>query len=425
MTTATVTAVDERPLAASEVPFAFFGMPVVFTQRLYGRLDLDALAAAVDDLIALHPVLSARIVPTEEGYVLRLDPSLPAPRLSTDGDIDHVSTRYAPDTPIFRAVVVREDDSSHRLALSVNHVICDGVSTLTLLHTLWQSYTARVTGGTPALPPPTTGLPSPVEEHFRARFTDGQLADFLAERAAKMRGLAPACIPIVVEVDDSALDAGAHTRQLRLSAEQAVRLTGAAHASGVTLHALACGITLRAVHTQTDSPAETVTMTCFSALDLRRRHRPPLSRHHLVMAACAQHTVVTVGPDRHPADIGREVWEQLRAAVTDGTAEKTIAAMPQVMAEAVNAPMSVFVSNLVAKTQPLRLPPDLVSGPVDGCAMPQGPVPAVFLTGNEGDDDTADLVITLILARGWYTARQADDLAGAIERTLDATLSGT
>ncbi|WP_177240115.1 phthiocerol/phthiodiolone dimycocerosyl transferase family protein [Streptomyces monashensis] len=418
MTDATV--VEERPLAASETAFASFGTPIHFSQRLHGRLDLDALASAVEDLLVLHPVLSARIVAADPGHLLRLDPSAPGPRLQVTDGIDQVGAPYAPDTPVFRAVVTEETEDRYRLALSVHHAISDGVSALMLLHTLWRSYSARVTGRTPVLPPPTVGLPRPVEEHFRARFSAEELSVFLRDRSAKMRDLVPACIPALAAGADTGTQDGVHRRQVRLSAESVDQLTRVAKAARTSWHALACGIALRAVHSQTPCPDETAPMTCLSTLDLRRRLRPPMSPHEMVLAATAAHAVVEVGPECHPADIGRRVLEQLREAVLDNTVQKAIAATGELMDEVAHAPISVLVSNLMTKTPPLQLPPGLRSGPIDGCALPPGPLPSVFLTGSQ--DDTAGLDITLVMSADWFTARQAADLADAIEEAVHRAL---
>ncbi|WP_167444473.1 phthiocerol/phthiodiolone dimycocerosyl transferase family protein, partial [Streptomyces diastatochromogenes] len=121
-------------------------------------------------------------------------------------------------------------------------------------------------GRTPVLPPRTTGLPRPVEEHFRARFSVEELNDFLRDRSAKVGDLVPACIPALAAGRGTGAQPGVHRRQVRLSAESVGQLTRAAKAARMSLHALACGIALRAVHSQTPCPDETVPMTCLSTL---------------------------------------------------------------------------------------------------------------------------------------------------------------
>ncbi|MFI6005265.1 hypothetical protein ACIA98_33520 [Streptomyces sp. NPDC051366] len=159
-----------------------------------------------------------------------------------------------------------------------------------------------------------------------------------------------------------------------------------------------------------------------SALDLRRRMRPPMSPHEMVLAATAAQAVVDVGPDFQPVDIGRRVLEQLREAVLDNTVQKAIAATSELMDEVAHAPISVLVSNMMTKTPPLLLPPDLRSDPIDGCALPPGPLPSVFLTGSQ--DNTGGLDMTLVMAADWFTARQADDLADANEQAVHRALRG-
>lgn len=414
-------AVEERPLATSEAALAALGMPIVLTLPLYGPLDLHALRAAADDLVDLHPVLSSRIVLPDEHYMLQLDRSLPRPRLSLDCDVNGIAAPHPLGTPVFRIAAIKEDQDRHTLAFAVHHAICDAISVFTLGDTLWRSYTARVTGRTPQLPPPATGLPRPVEEHFRARFSEAELADFLSHRAARVRGLSPACMPTRTAPQDPEPETAAHTRQLRLTADQTAQLMRAIDAAQVNLHAMACGIALRAVHAQTETPNATRTMTCYSTIDLRRRVKPPLPRHQLVLAASAQESVLEVGPNDQPADIGRRVWEQLRAAATNGTVEKCIAGLSQMTHELATVPTSVSVSNLVARTPLVRLPPDLVAGPVEGWAITSAPFPIVTFTGSE-NNSAGGFCITLNLGRRWFTAGQADGLSEAFERIVHTTL---
>ncbi|OLE29012.1 MAG: hypothetical protein AUG49_00725 [Catenulispora sp. 13_1_20CM_3_70_7] len=409
-------------MSASEGALAFLGVPIVLTQTVNGPLDLDALEAAVDDLFTLHPVLAGRIVLADGRFALRLDGSLPRPRLVRGGDLDQIGAPLQPDTPLLRVVVREQDEERHTLAFAVHHAISDGTSAFALGDTLWRGYTAHVTGVAPLLPPPTIGLPRPVEEHFRARFSDAELADFLAQRAAKVRDVTPVCLPTHAATHGvPGEENGIHIRQLRLTAEQSEQLLSAARATGISINMLVHGIALRAIHSQTDTPDEVRVMTCYSTIDLRRRIKPPLPPYQLVLAASAQETVVDVGPHDHPAAIGRHVWDQLKTAVRDGTVEKCIAALPQMADDMLNLPMSASVSNLLTRTPLLQLPPGLVSGPVEGWAIPSAPFPAVFLTGNEIGSAYA-LCITLNLSRGWFTAEQADGLAGAVERTVHDAL---
>jgi hypothetical protein len=263
-------------------------------------------------------------------------------------------------------------------------------------------------------------LPRPVEEHFRARFSAEELDEFLRDRSARMRDIVPACIPALAAGHGTPAQAGVHRRQVRLSAESVDQLTCRAKAARMSLHALACGIALRAVHSQSPHQDGTVPMTCLSTLDLRRRLRPPMAPHQMVLAATAAQAVVEVGPDVHPVDLGRRVLEQLREAVLNNAVQKAIAATAELMDDVAHAPISVLVSNLMTKTPPLQLPPDLRSDPIDGCALPPGPLPSVFLTASQ--DDSAGLDITVVMAADWFTARQTDDLADAIERAVHRAL---
>lgn len=135
--------------------------------RLRGQLDVDALIAALRDLVVRHeplrtafresagiPVQEVRDASVFEPEVmdLRDDPDWGEAEANyqTDAFARHVYDLRSGQT--FRALLLREAANRHRLLLGLHHLAGDGWSAAVLLRDLGELYTARVEGREPRLP---------------------------------------------------------------------------------------------------------------------------------------------------------------------------------------------------------------------------------------------------------------------------------
>ncbi|GAA3808759.1 non-ribosomal peptide synthetase [Amycolatopsis tucumanensis] len=134
----------EGPSATYNVPFAV---------RLDGPLDVDALRAALADVVSRHEVLRT-IYPEFEGkpYQQVLD-TIP-PLIVGDGSPREAAQRaFELDRePPFEARLFRDGDS-HVLSLLTHHIASDGWSAERLLADLTTAYTARLQGRGPGWAP--------------------------------------------------------------------------------------------------------------------------------------------------------------------------------------------------------------------------------------------------------------------------------
>ncbi|WP_230422738.1 condensation domain-containing protein, partial [Catenulispora pinistramenti] len=165
-------------------PSAVYNVPVAL--RLVGALDVQALRAALRDVVGRHESLRT-VFPDRDGepYQRVLDVGSAAIELTVadiapsdlDGAVQAASGEpfgLAEDLPI-RARVWRVGPDEHVLLLVVHHIATDGWSQGPLLRDLTQAYDARVQGSAPGF------APLPV-----------QYADFAlwqADRAADQRDL--------------------------------------------------------------------------------------------------------------------------------------------------------------------------------------------------------------------------------------------
>lgn len=137
-----------------------YNVPIAI--RMRGRLDVDALADALADVVARHRVLTTVYVPDGDEPTLRhVDcwrPDLPIHDVADDDALVALLQRegarpFALDVePPLRACLVRLDDDHHVLLVTVHHIVTDGWSTRTMFGEIAEYYSARVEGRDPNLP---------------------------------------------------------------------------------------------------------------------------------------------------------------------------------------------------------------------------------------------------------------------------------
>ncbi|MEU9007198.1 condensation domain-containing protein, partial [Streptomyces sp. NPDC048551] len=136
-----------------------------FALRLTGELDVDALRAALHDVVDRHEVLRTVIVEDgdgvphqqvlpsgEEPFALRLVEVTEERRAAAVADAATRTFDLAVDVPI-RATLVRTAARAHTLVLVVHHIALDGESLGPLLRDLTTAYSARRAGTAPAWEP--------------------------------------------------------------------------------------------------------------------------------------------------------------------------------------------------------------------------------------------------------------------------------
>ncbi|MFJ6574318.1 condensation domain-containing protein, partial [Streptomyces sp. NPDC091292] len=136
--------------------------------RLTGDVDLAALGAALDAIVARHEVLRTRLVAGEDGVAYQvIDPPAPTPLplLDLSGSVNPhtvANDMFAKDTltpfdlangPLMRAMLVRVAPDEHVLSLVIHHVVFDERSDRVLQRELSALYEAFRAGEPSPLPP--------------------------------------------------------------------------------------------------------------------------------------------------------------------------------------------------------------------------------------------------------------------------------
>ncbi|NUT47470.1 MAG: hypothetical protein HOV94_09220, partial [Saccharothrix sp.] len=194
---------DDGPVPASQAqkrlwflevlngPNAIYNVP--FVLRIDGPLDVPALWAALDDLVARHEGLRTSLAGDDQDDVFQVvAPPAPLPRETLDlRDVVAVrGTQAALDLVtaaarepvrldrdrLFRATLARTGESRHHLSVVLHHAITDGWSEGLLFRELETCYNARARGVAPDLPP------LPVDYADYSRWESGPEATALYER---------------------------------------------------------------------------------------------------------------------------------------------------------------------------------------------------------------------------------------------------
>ncbi|MFH8347403.1 amino acid adenylation domain-containing protein [Streptomyces sp. NPDC018045] len=140
-------------------PSATYNIPVVL--RLRGSLGVEAIGAAIRDVVLRHDCLRTLIGEDESGTayqrVLPTDEVLldiPLAHMGPEGEAAAIAEvighpfDLGTEIPV-RARVLRRTDEEHVLALVIQHIAADGGSVAPFIRDLTTAYTARLSGGAP------------------------------------------------------------------------------------------------------------------------------------------------------------------------------------------------------------------------------------------------------------------------------------
>ncbi|WP_309890874.1 non-ribosomal peptide synthetase/type I polyketide synthase [Archangium sp.] len=134
--------------------------------RLSGRLDVDALERALNEVVRRHEALRTTFALEDSGPVQRIVPSLVIPleraRLEAEGDRDAAMARWLREQarrpfelaagPLMRTVLLTVEDSEHVLLVNMHHIVSDGWSAGVMMTELAALYAAFVKGAASPLP---------------------------------------------------------------------------------------------------------------------------------------------------------------------------------------------------------------------------------------------------------------------------------
>ena len=241
----------ERWLAASFDRHALKALNETLCLRLDGVLEIDAFKAAIDALVARHPVFRLRFEAEapKQREVPGSEPTLAVGDLSAQPDPEAALAAFAReagqhafalgDGPMIAMTLLRLGPARHALNLVYSHLAVDGWAISVFLEELALLYAAKRTGVAANLTP--AGRPGEFAVAERARMASaegGESAEFWKAQLASP----PAPLELGDRQPSGARQFAADTAYLRIDGPRFAALRSLAKARRVTLFQLLLGV---------------------------------------------------------------------------------------------------------------------------------------------------------------------------------------
>ncbi|MFE7482625.1 amino acid adenylation domain-containing protein [Streptomyces sp. NPDC057552] len=175
-----------------------------FGLRLSGEPDTEALARAVDLLVARHEVLRTTYAADDDGLrqvvhepvpgVLTLTGDLPAAGMDSAIRAELARPFDLTRGPLLRATLLSASALDHVLLLTAHHSVMDGWSSAVLFDELSTAYTALTEGRDPGLPPVEVQY-ADFAHRQRERLTGKELEPGFAYWRKRLAGVQPLDLP--------------------------------------------------------------------------------------------------------------------------------------------------------------------------------------------------------------------------------------
>ncbi|HEX3130862.1 MAG TPA: amino acid adenylation domain-containing protein, partial [Thermoanaerobaculia bacterium] len=139
---------------------ALYNVPSVL--RIEGPLDVDALAAALREIVRRHEALRTIFPVVDDEPVQRILPEIPGLAVLDlpEEEREEIVRGFPLETgPLFRSTLLRIAPDEHRLILNAHHIVSDGWSLGVLSHELGELYRAFAAGRPSPLPELPVGYP--------------------------------------------------------------------------------------------------------------------------------------------------------------------------------------------------------------------------------------------------------------------------
>ncbi|MEU5422041.1 hypothetical protein ACFY1P_23565 [Streptomyces sp. NPDC001407] len=408
----------ERRLGAHEMALYRSGGRVLVPCEIEGDVDRALLAEALRILTEFHPVLLGRFVPGGDGeescVVQDGDPRTQRVDIEEFTDLQH-ELQVVQDWlagPLLR-VAVSEGGPRTTVALSMPRAVVDGSAYIALYKRLWSIYTDLSLGRSVPAHLIAGGLASPsLDTRTQEGFTEEELTGFLASRAAE-REAVPSVLPV------RGREPGTFgVVRLELDERRTRRFVDHAHAAGLSVHSLICGVLLTAARAfLAPSSSGPVTLACVSAVDMRARISPPIEPESVQSSASSSTATLAVAESPDPVALGRAVAEKLRADLDARVPDLELATIPRLTDATVPRLPTLIVTNLHKIPSP-TLPEGLAVSGWRILPLVDTPVPLATVTRFGGR-----LAIDLPYSRRWYDDETMRRFMSAASEVFDEILA--
>jgi phenolphthiocerol/phthiocerol/phthiodiolone dimycocerosyl transferase len=339
-----------RSLAPSESFFVPIGMYAGYVVQVRGSLDLDALSSALASTRHAHPVLATHLESTGDTHLL-IKSADPLPGIKVHpGDIRNPLAGFEVDPSRALSVVhvVRDGDRA-TVALLVHHAIADGHYILSVLDSLWSSYSEIVAGRQPTLA--IHDYPDAIEKIL----SDRGIGQFNYQ--------SPPTTPIPgSSTKISRIDLPGYASTLlrcRLDKKHTAALVEFGHRMQLTVNALVSAAIIRAEAEARKVPLSKIPY--FTIADLRQRLSPPVATTAGTNVISLVRFTADEADELGLVQLARAVSRRLPEELEEGTARYETAMQIKDFVDSLSAPLapqSVMTTNVGSVPTP-RFPKSL------------------------------------------------------------------
>lgn len=402
----------QRLLAPHEAAILAGDVRLVLCSEVTGRLDEATLTETITHLVSCYPLLAARFTTSDGQPAVTIDEdrsTTVALEHGTGLDEEFNAPLTWPEGPLLRIALV-EGAGRSQVVMTLPRSFADGMSYLALHQRFWAIYTALRAGGQIPADVVEPVLGPSLDELLAAQFTARQLEEFVAERARLDATAPPTVLPPLASVNGGpGPDTSFRTITVGLDADRSTRLSGLAHEASLTTNDLVSGVLLTSLRSQLEPATGPARMLCTSAVDLRRRLRPPIPDEVLQSAATTTTLRLEVDAASTPAQVARDVHDRLRADLDSGAAAMELAAFAHMIDQ---HPPTLVITNVGTIAEPA-----LSEGlEVTGVRLsPLGHLPMIFAVISRYRHC---LGVNLTYSRAWFSDTQIQGLAEGASRAL-------
>ncbi|BDU03238.1 acyltransferase [Nocardia sputorum] len=311
-----------RRLAPSEEMFAAGEVFIGYTARVSGRLNVRALTAAFEAVARAHPILRARIEPTEAGgHVFAVTDAVPEIFVAdADPEFPLIGAKFDQRAGVCALCVVRDGDTAS-VTLMIHHSIADAFHAFVVVTEFWAGYRDAIGGGTPQ--PPVRAFPDPVEQLLAAR----GIEKMALPGSVPADATPAAATPGVPERDDEY--PMLCTTRCRFTREETTALVALGHRENVTVHGLVSAALLR-----TEAEIRELPLTgllYLYSVDLRTRVTPEIgATEGTNVLGFANY--LSPDSDVTLVESARGISEALHAGLAAGIVQRTPLSIPDMAA---------------------------------------------------------------------------------------------
>ncbi len=307
-----------RPLSASESFYVDFKISVQVICELNGSLSSDTLQAALNHVARRHPFLGCCVIKDDDvPYFVKNEHDIVPLEVVKRTEINLEALQHAElNTPLDESknlirVVMLEEAGSCTLIVTLHHAIVDGLSTVQLIKSIFETCDDLSQFKNPFFEP--LEIQPSIETLSSSLVSNAELIDFTQEFAKQAQSIPLQAIEPQTAADGALISV--HVHNVKLSTDDTKKILQLCKANHTSPHGVIAAAHLIAIRQLIDDSDDEMILRCNSPVDLRQRLNPVLRNEHLLSAATGCGTNHAVSAKTSLWELAQEIGRGLQASI--------------------------------------------------------------------------------------------------------------